>query len=487
MYHARMRVAIIIPTFDRPELLQRAVHSALNQTLSPNEVVVVNDRPRIPVSIPDVRVLTTPRNEGPAKARNLALATLTPDTDAVCYLDDDDELAPNHLELLSREMDKGAQFVVSRALYKHPGFDTEDPEPHNKGNKRYYDPTALLEQNIAPVSSFMHSVALGRRIGGWDESLLRMEDWDFWGRMFIEAGPPKYVDAVTNIIHKEAHSNRTDSNAFVYSMACSWRDIVADRLKWLSGQGRSWLIEDDLKRFHIPRVGIVMPVFNAARYLRQAMDSLFVQSYQDFEVLAINDGSTDGSRRILEYYGPKVRIFDLPANMGVTRALNHGLLVSRSELIARMDADDVCLPDRLATQVGFLNDNQDVSIAGTWFYSMSEDLSRVEWDNRTETSTEDVARTMPERCCVGHPTVMMYRRVVETIGGYDESESSRVVEDYELWLRAISRGIKIANVPKHLYLYRNNPNQATRVFAETQKKNFEFTREKYRALIRPHV
>lgn len=493
-----MKTALIIPTCGRPTL-KRALDSALAQEAPLADILVVNDSGR---EIPyprgrGVRLLQTAGRRGPTKARAVAVDALSPDVEAVCYLDDDDELLPNHTRLLRDKLMEDNEFAFSRAVYRYPdGTETEDPEPGNKDpDKAYYDPNALPRQNVAPVSSFMHTVGAYRRSGGWDPSVLRMEDWDLWGRMFVELGPPGYVDEATNVIHKDEGPNRTDSNPFVYAMSCHWRDVVEGRLRALraakeareAGDGEARrLAEAQLGLLEVPRVAVVMPIHNAEKYLEEALRSLRDQTYGDFEVIAVNDGSTDASRQILEDFrlednGVHVRIFDSQQNQGVTRALNYGLLMSRSEYVARMDADDVSMPERFERQVEFLDANRDVGVVGSRFWSMNEGLENVIWDNSDiPLAPRDVARDLRDRCCVGHPTVMMRRRVVEVVGGYDESEECRAVEDYELWLRA-SREFGIANLPDHLLKHRTYGGQVSDRLSEVQKRNTEALREKYRS------
>ena len=477
------KAAVIIPTCDRPKLLERAIHSVQSQTVSPHEIIVVNDGIEPVPQMAGVKVIRTSGGAGPAAARNLAFSHLSPETDAICYLDDDDELLPDHVKLLSEKLDMGPDFAFSKAVYKDlDGSSTEDPEPGNMGPKRYYDPKALLAQNIAPVSSFMHTRKAFLEVGGWDPSLLRMEDWDFWGRMSIRFGPPAFVDKATNAIYKGLGDNRTDSSAFNYSLACSWRDVVSDRLRHMASEHR-WKVSDaDLKRFHIPRIGVVLPVFNAEKWLAECLESILGQTYADFEILAVNDRSTDGSRKILERYAamdPRVRLFDTPARSGVSKALNLGLLVSRSELIARMDADDTCEKDRFRLQVDFLDANRGVAIVGSRFLSMDENLKSVIWDNSDiPTEPQDVAAELLKRCCIGHPTVMLKRRVVESIGGYGEGEDCKAVEDYDLWLRA-SKRFKIANLPLSLLKHRTHGGQVSKEMEALQRENAEKIRKKY--------
>lgn len=484
-----MDVAVIIPTVDRPGLLRAALYSATEQTVWFKQIIVVNDGPK-PIdylpNIPELKIVSTKGAEGLPAARATGLAALDPSIQAVCYLDDDDELLPNHVESLLPALKNGAQFAFSKACFVYPdGTKTEDPEPNNHSPKRYYDPNALLTQNIAPVSSFIHTVYASNEIGGWDKNLIRMEDWDFWARMFIRFGPPVFVNEVTNVIRKGTPGNLTDSSKYSYSMACSWRDIVSDRIKAMAAEKRSVISESDRTRFHIPRLGVIMPVYNAEKYLSQAIDSILKQSFTDLELICINDGSTDSSRKIIEDFAAKdrrVRLFDMPGNCGVTKALNFGLLVSRSEYLARMDADDISLLSRLSRQVEFLDANRDIMLVGTFFRSWTENMVNIIWvNNEIPTDPEKIKERLLYDCCIGHPTVMMRRRIIEMVGGYDENPEYKAVEDYELWLR-ISRRFKIANLPEILLEYRESDQQVSKVLMTTQKENAEKLRRRYRKM-----
>ena len=482
-----VKTAVVIPTCNRPELLKRAVRSALRQETQPDEVLVVNDGPA-PIALdpdPRIRIISTKVYEGLPSARSLGLANLSPNIFAVAYVDDDDELLPNHISSLLPSLQYGHAFAFSKATFKYAdGTETEDPEPNNHGIKHYYSPTSLLTQNIAPVSSFMHTVAASSAIGGWDKTLIRLEDWDFWGRMFIKFGPPAFVDKVTNVIHKGTTGNLTDSSGFSYSMACSWRDLVEDRLTAMAKENHYQVTSDYLSRFHIPKIGIVMPFYNAENYIKQAIESILDQTYSDFELIGINDGSTDSSPQIFLDFVHKdrrLRYFGGEQNLGVTKALNFGLLVSRSEFIARMDADDVSLPTRFEEQIKLLEQERDLMVVGTNFLSMNEDLTKVNWNNELPTDPERIKAELLTRCCVGHPTVMFRRRIIEIVGGYSEDLAHKAVEDYELWLR-ISKSHKIKNIPKPLLKYREYDTQVSKQLSEEQKENTIKLQEKYGAI-----
>src|SRR4026207_76576 len=117
-----------------------------------------------------------------------------------------------------------------------------------------------------------------------------------------------------------------------------------------------------------PRVTVLMPVYNGADYLRQGIDSILRQTCRDFELLVVNDGSTDSSREVLRGYGdPRLIVVENERNLGLVTSLNRGLELARGEFVARMDQDDLALPRRLDKQINFLRKNARVGLCGTWF------------------------------------------------------------------------------------------------------------------------
>lgn len=479
-----MKTFLVIPTIDRPELLKRAVASALKQDRPFSKILIIdNGETPLPKDFcPGSEIIRGVPYPSVAEARFIAIPHLET-ADAVCYLDDDDELLPHHHSSLLKPIQNGFPFAFSKALFKaKDGSETTDPEPWNFGEKRYYDSTALLRQNIAPVSSFIHTVSAAQKVGWWDPTMERIEDWDFWGRLFIEFGPPAFVDDVTNVIYRGTNGNLTGSR-FSYSMCCSWRDIVSDRLKYLASEKRGLVIDDDRRRFRIPTIGVVMPFHNAQQHLPQAIESILSQDYHDFELIGINDGSTDSSRDIFCSYMAKdgrLRLFDTGEKRGVTKALNFGLLVSRSKYIARMDADDWSAPERLGLQARFLDKNRDIMVVGSNFLSMDEGLSSVIWDNRLPLEHDKIrGELLRGWCCIGHPTVMMRRRAIEVVDGYDESANCKGVEDYDMWLR-ISRKYKMANLPECLLKYRTHKGQISQQISTVQSENVKRVLERHR-------
>lgn len=202
----------------------------------------------------------------------------------------------------------------------------------------------------------------------------------------------------------------------------------------------------------MPAVSVVMPVFNAERFLREAIESILNQTFAGFELIAIDDGSTDRSPEILSHYGrldARVRVH-LRSHRGVPATLNSGCALAHGVYIARMDADDISLPDRFERQAAFLEDHPDVAVLGTQLERIREDGTPIDTTN-VPLEHAQIAARMQESCCMHHPTVMMRADALRTLGGY--REAFHAAEDHDLWLRAAER-FELANLPQALLRYR---------------------------------
>jgi glycosyltransferase involved in cell wall biosynthesis len=216
----------------------------------------------------------------------------------------------------------------------------------------------------------------------------------------------------------------------------------------------------------MPLVSVVLPVHNAAATVARAVASIQAQTLRDWELLAVEDGSTDASREILLRLAasdPRVRVLQLPRS-GLVRALNAGLDAARAPLIARMDADDVAHPERLAEQFKFLGSN-----SGTGVVSCRVDFGgeaqasagyalHVDWLNSLVTP-EDIALNRFIESPLAHPSVMFRRALVDEFGGYRDGDFP---EDYELWLRWMEAGVRVAKVPRVLLTWHDLPQRLSR-------------------------
>jgi glycosyltransferase involved in cell wall biosynthesis len=204
-----------------------------------------------------------------------------------------------------------------------------------------------------------------------------------------------------------------------------------------------------------PVISVLMPVYNAERYVAKAVESILQQSFRDFEFLIINDGSTDRSGKILQRYAAqdtRIRLISRP-NTGYVAALNEMLALAQGELIARMDADDIALPDRFARQVEFLQQHPDMVCVGgaqDWIDAGGRFLLH---HPEAETDSEIQQLALSGQTPINHPSAMMRRAALVQVDGYDES--MHPAEDLDLWLKLGEIG-KLSNLKATVLQYRQH-------------------------------
>lgn len=205
-----------------------------------------------------------------------------------------------------------------------------------------------------------------------------------------------------------------------------------------------------------------MPVYNADKYLAEALASIFNQNLEDFEVIAVDDGSTDESANILRSFqanDTRLKVIR-QERRGVVGALNSGLQAATGAFIARMDADDVCLPYRLERQVAFLTKNPEISICSSWYETFGCGRTSV---IKLKVTAEGAAVDTLFSCPLCHPAVMMRR---EALVRHELRYSDRYphAEDYELWSRIVGI-LQFANIPEVLLRHREHTSQITHTSA----------------------
>jgi|GEM_PF-117917 len=203
-----------------------------------------------------------------------------------------------------------------------------------------------------------------------------------------------------------------------------------------------------------PRVSVVMAVYNGVEFLGEAIESILSQTFSDFEFLIIDDGSKGTTPVLLSEYtrrDVRIQIHRFADNRGLATALNYGIRQASGEYIARMDADDLSLPERLGVQVTFMDAHPEVGICGTWV-ELIGDTERQVWEYPRHHA--GISAQMLFSNALAHPSVMMRAWVLNQHNlKYDESV--RHAQDYELWSRAISR-TELANIPHILVQHRRH-------------------------------
>ena len=218
-----------------------------------------------------------------------------------------------------------------------------------------------------------------------------------------------------------------------------------------------------MPRMNAPRVSVLLPIRNARSTLDAALDSLREQTLADLEILAVDDGSDDGTAGRLDEWvrtEPRLRVIHQPP-LGLVAALERGLANARGEFIARMDADDTCHPERLARQAAFLADHLGIGVVScrVHFGGTAPGYARhVDWINRLLTP-EEMAQARFRESPLAHPSAMFRGTLPATLGGYRDGDFP---EDYELWLRWFEAGVRFAKLPQTLLTWNDQPGRLSR-------------------------
>lgn len=232
-------------------------------------------------------------------------------------------------------------------------------------------------------------------------------------------------------------------------------------------------------------ISVVMPFRDAAATLPECLDSIAAQTYERFEVVAVDDGSTDASAELVRRQADvdsRLRLVQ-PGRVGLVAALNLGVELAASPLIARMDADDLMLPTRLAEQAVYLADHPDVDLVAAQVELFpAEEIAAgyreyVRWQNDCLTP-EQIAGNIYVESPLAHPSVMIRKAVLERLGGYRHGDFP---EDYELWLRMHAAGCRMAKLPQILLQWRESAARTSRVDPRYDRAAFDRLRASYLA------
>jgi glycosyltransferase involved in cell wall biosynthesis len=225
-------------------------------------------------------------------------------------------------------------------------------------------------------------------------------------------------------------------------------------------------------------ISVLMPVYNAEKFIAEAIRSVLNQSFSAFEFIIINDGSTDSTKEIIHSFDdPRIIVIDQP-NMGVAASLNKGLRLSRAPWVARFDADDVCHPLRLEKQMDFLKNNPGYILVGSDVEVIDTRGSFIYSFQHAAHNYEDILQLKSSECGFVHSTVCYNKEAVMQVGGYDEN--AHTFEDHVLWKNLIKEG-KACNLKEPLIKMRFNPESVT---IDEKWRGKKFNRIKSKAIRR---
>jgi len=226
------------------------------------------------------------------------------------------------------------------------------------------------------------------------------------------------------------------------------------------------MLNENIQNQKVPALSVIMPVYNTEKYLQESLESILNQSFQDFELIIINDGSKDNSLKIINKYAEnpeyqnKIKIIN-QKNTGVIQALNNGIKISTGKYIARMDADDISTPNRFARQIEIL-EKEKVAMCGSWAIIIDENGREIGKMNYPKTNWWKNKLYIIRRNPFIHPSVMIRKDILEKVSHNHNyyQKNYKYVEDYELWTRIIFK-YQAINLPEYLLKYRIHPQQIT--------------------------
>lgn len=207
-----------------------------------------------------------------------------------------------------------------------------------------------------------------------------------------------------------------------------------------------------------PEISVIIPVYNAASFLYESIESILNQTFSDFELIILNDKSTDGSLEIIKSFQSKdnrIIIIDKEQNVGPANLRNEGINAAKGTYIALMDADDIALPTRFEKQIAVLKNNPEIGVCGTWFTFFGSKKDKIIKHN---TNPDAIKVSFLHSCNIGNPTVMFKK---EVLGDLKFDNEYVPVEDYDLWSRLLAK-TNFYNIPESLLNYRQHNNNISK-------------------------
>ena len=232
------------------------------------------------------------------------------------------------------------------------------------------------------------------------------------------------------------------------------------------------------------RVSVIMGIYNCAPTLQEALDSLYAQTYQDFEIILCDDGSSDGTYLLAQKNKEvhnNIVLLQNPYNMGLNQTLNNCLAVTSGEYIARMDGDDISMPNRLEVLCQFLDNHPEYAIVSSPMEYFDENGTFMVGKGKGEITKKDFLHGSP----ICHAPCMVRREAYEKVNGYTVSDELIRLEDYHLWFKMYAAGYKAYMLPNPYYRMRDDRNAISRRKWSGRVRQYNLMRKGFRMLDLP--
>ncbi len=465
-------VSVVIPTHNRPDRLRRAIDSVLQQTYQDFQIIVVNDgATSVEAVVADmnkdghITLVTHDRNRGLAASRNTGIRQAT--GKYVCYLDDDDRFLPDHLETLVTALESSDYKVAYTNAWRVHERETGGTVTEVGRDCPYsyeFNPHRLLVSNYIPVLCFMHARVCLAEAGTFDESLFVHEDWDLWIRMATRY-PFLHIAKTTAEFSWRMDGSTMSSQsrrAFFRTTEIIYRKYAPyaalypqiyesqqQRLKDLQG-------EDEKPRFVC---SIVIPVWNKVDLTRQCLEALGPATEDvPFEVIIVDNGSTDGTSQLLNSLGGDVRIITNQTNLGFAKACNQGAAAATGEYLVFLNNDTIPLKGWLSALVEEVRQRPDIAIVGSKLLYRDRTVQHAGVAvDRLSMTPYHIYRGFPD----DHPAVnkrrelnavtgaclLIRKDVFEEVQGFDEAYVNGF-EDVDLCFKVREKGRRIVYQPR---------------------------------------
>lgn len=223
-----------------------------------------------------------------------------------------------------------------------------------------------------------------------------------------------------------------------------------------------------------PFISVLMPIYNCEDYIQEAVESILNQTYTNYELIIIDDASTDATVEIIKTYkDERINLIVKPENTGYTNSLNNGLKIAKGKYIARMDGDDISLPTRFEKQVAVLEANPNIVVCGSVFKIIGSNKL-----NTNPETHEEIKMALLQDSAIGHPTSMLRKSTLEE-NNVEYDTSMQPAEDYDLWVRLLKYG-ELYNIQEPLFLYRVHEGQVSNV--KRVKQSYNGSRSRFNIL-----
>ena len=499
-------VSIIVPTYNRPDMLKKTLESIVNQTYKQTEIIVVNDagedvsaiidtlRDRLPI-----KYLVHTENQGLAGARNTGIKNAS--GKYIVYLDDDDVFYPDHIETLVKFLETNDYRVAYTDAYRACQEKKNGKYVVNRKDIPYsfdFDPDLILAQNLFPVLSIMHEKSCTDEVGLFDESLTTHEDWDLWIRM-----SRKYNFAHIRMLTCE-FTWRTDSTTmssenrsdFLRTMGIiyeRYQEYSKDKPRILELQ-QAWIR-------HLQKVSIIVPVFNKVEFTQKCIEAIVKNTPKEsYELILIDNASTDGTGDFLKCLKGDVKIVTNEKNLGFARACNQGARAASTEYLLFLNNDAEPQKSWLEPLFEIVATDNSVGAAGSKLLFSDRTIQHagvVIFDDQKlpdplvarhiyygEPSNLPESNQLRQYQALTAACLLVRKSAFSEVGGFDESYWNGY-EDVDLCFKLQEKGWKLVYQPKSVVIHHESKSGSER-FSKVSE-NIQRLHNKWIGKIKPDV